>query len=114
MPTGLGPPHDRLQLSPAERRVIASLEFHLAEEERAATRPKARARRTARTLGERLLRLAPLLLPLATIITLATFSVSVAGGVAWALVTGVLLAATIGLVVRRRDRGPDRRRRSRP
>jgi hypothetical protein len=114
MPTGLGPPHDRLQLSPAERRVIASLEFRLAEEDRAATRPKAPPRRTAGALGERLLRLAPLLLPLATIITLATFSVSVVGGVACALVTGVLLAVTIGRIVRRRDRGPERSRRSRP
>jgi hypothetical protein len=111
MPTDLGPPHDRIQLSPVERRVIASLEYHLAEEERAAARPSARARRSALALGQRLADLAPLLLPLAIVLTLAALSASTVAGVAFALVTGLLLVLTIVRAVRsRRDRRGEGRR----
>jgi small-conductance mechanosensitive channel len=113
MPTDLGPPYDRVQLSPAERRVIASLEYHLAEEERAAARPSARARRAVTGLGRRLLRSAALLLPLGVFVTVATFSVSAIAGTVSLLVTTILLVLAVRtwLRVRRCRSGRDERRR---
>jgi hypothetical protein len=95
MPTDLGPPYDRVTLSPQERRVIASLEYHLAQEERAAQRPRARARRALEGLAPRLVRSAPVLLPLAIVVTLAMLSVSTVAGTLGVLATSVLLVLTL-------------------
>jgi Flp pilus assembly protein TadB len=107
MPTDLGPPHDRVTLSAQERRVIASLEYHLAQEERDAARPGARVRHSVARLGARLLKIAPTLLPLAVVLTLAMLTSSTVAGILGVAVTVGLLVLT--LVRLRQDR---RRRRA--
>jgi hypothetical protein len=114
MPPGLGPPHDHVRLSSTERHVIASLELQLAEEQRAATGLSAWLRRSAPALGRPLFRVAPRLLPLAFVLTLAASSRSAVVGALSALVTGLLLVMTCWRIVlgatRRRAQREARRR----
>jgi membrane associated rhomboid family serine protease len=114
MATDLGPPHDRVRLSPAERRAIATLEQSLASERGLAGRVSARLGRAGRALGRRLVRIAPALLPLGILMTLAATSTSSIAGALSALVTGLLLALTCWRVLlgamRRRARRLESRR----
>jgi ABC-type transport system involved in Fe-S cluster assembly fused permease/ATPase subunit len=96
MPTDVGPPpHDRVRLSPAERRAIADLEQHLADEQQSVTRLGARLQRGAGSVVRWLYIAAPWVLPIAAVVTILTATASTTAGAVCALVTAVLLLLTL-------------------